>query len=127
LLSGVQGRLLANMLTAMGMSEDQVYFASALPRHTPMADTNAAAQAGLGAVLTRHIELVAPKRLLAFGLNVLPLFQHGVTKDETSLREINHSGSSQTILVSEGLDSLMTMPTLKARFWRRWMEWSAPN
>jgi DNA polymerase len=27
--------------------------------------------------------------------------------------------------VSETLDALMEMPRLKARFWRRWIEWSA--
>jgi DNA polymerase len=112
------------MLGAMGLNEEQVYVASALPRHTPMADTHAATRAGLAAVLARHIELVAPKRILAFGANISPLLQNGVSNTETSLREINHSGSSQPVMVSEGLDSLMAMPRLKARFWRRWIEWS---
>ena len=125
LLSGPQGRLLSNMLNAMGLSEGSVYYASALPRHTPMADTKAANQAGLGAVLALHTRLVAPKRILAFGSNILPLLENGVTNSETSLREINQNASSQPILVSEGLDSMMTMPRLKARFWRRWIEWSA--
>lgn len=127
LLSGPQGRLLEQIVSAMGLGEDEVYLASALPRHTPMADTQAAAQAGLGAVLARHIELVAPKRLIAFGTNVLPLLQHGVTNGETSLREINHNGLSDSVMVSGGLDSLMAMPRLKARFWRRWIEWSAKS
>ena len=124
LLSGPQGRLLANMLNAMSLSDDQVYYASALPRHTPMADTTAANQAGLGAVLALHVQLVAPKKLIAFGSNILPLLQHGITKGETSLREINQNSSSHPLMVSEGLDSLMAMPRLKARFWRRWNEWS---
>lgn len=125
LLSGPNGNFVANMLAAMGLPEEDVYFASALPRHTPMADTALAAQAGLAAVLTRHIELAAPERIIAFGSNILPLLQHGASHSETSLREINHSGSSQPIMVSEGLDSLMAMPRLKARFWRRWLEWTS--
>ena len=124
LLSGPQGQLLKAMLSAKGVPEAEVYFASALPRHTPMADADAAARAGLADVLALHIKLAAPKRVIAFGRNILPLLMHGVTNDETNLREINQNPSPQEPLVSEGLDSLMAMPRLKARFWRRWIEWS---
>lgn len=125
LLSGPQGRLLSRMLAAMGLEEEQIYIASALPRHTPMADTSALAVGGLDSVTLHHIKLAAPKRVLAFGANIPPLLGIGLTKDILSLREINQSSSSTPLLVSEGLDSMMTMPRLKARFWRRWMEWSA--
>ena len=125
LLTGPQGRLLTRMLVAMGLGEDQVYIASALPRHTPMADTHTLAAAGMDAVVLHHVALAAPKRLLAFGGNILPLIGHELPKDAPSLREINQSCASVPLLVSEGLDSLMAMPRLKARFWRRWMEWSA--
>ena len=125
LLGGPQGRLLANMLSAMGIDEDDIYLASALPRHTPMADTDALVASGIGAVLAHHINLVGPERIIAFGSNIPSLLRHGVTKDETHLREINQNHASQIALVSEGLDSLMTMPRLKARFWRRWIECSA--
>lgn len=124
LLGGPQGRLLSRMLAAMGLSEDAVYIASALPRHTPMADTQALAAAGMDAVVLHHIALVAPKRLLAFGGSILPLIGHELPKDAPFLREINQTMGTIPFLVSEGLDSLMTMPRLKARFWRRWMEWS---
>jgi DNA polymerase len=124
LLSGPQGRLLTNILAAIGLAEDQVYLASALPRHTPMADAETAVQAGLAKVLAHHIDLVAPKRILALGGNILPLLQHGITMDETSLREINQKGSSRFVLISEGLGSLMASPAIKAKFWRRWNEWS---
>lgn len=127
LLSGPLGQLVANMLGAMGIDEDATYFASALPRHTPMPDTAAAAQAGLGAILSLHIRLVAPKRLIAFGSNILPLLQHGITSGECSLREINQNAPSGNLMVSEGLDSLMAMPRLKTKFWRRWIEWSAQD
>lgn len=125
LLSGPQGRLLTRMLEAMGLDEAQTYIASALPRHTPMADTAGLAASGLDSVTLHHIKLAAPKRVLAFGANIPPLLGIGLTKDILSLREINQSSSSTPLLFSEGLDSLMSMPRLKARFWRRWMEWSA--
>lgn len=125
LLDGPQGRLVSRILAAMGMKEEETYIASALPRHTPMADTAALAASGLDSVVLHHIKLAAPKRVIAFGANIPPLLGIGLTKDILSLREINQNSPSTPLLVSEGLDSLMSMPRLKARFWRRWMEWSA--
>ena len=125
LLSGPQGQLLNRILAAMGISGDQSYFASALPRSTPMADTTALAQGGLDAVLLHHIELVAPKRLIAFGADLAPLLGENVNNDDPSLRIVHHNSSSSPVLMSEGLDTLIDMPRLKARFWRRWLEWSA--
>ena len=124
LLSGPQGRLLSRMLKAMGLDEEQTCIASALPRHTPMADTASLAARGMDAVTAHHIALAAPKRLLAFGGNILPLIGHELPKDAPSLREINQTSASVPVMVSEGLDSVLTMPRLKARFWRRWIEWS---
>lgn len=124
LLSGPQGRLLSRMLQAMGLAEDAVYFASALPRHTPMPDCAALAERGIDRVVLHHIALAAPKRVIAFGSNIPPLVGLGPTKDILSLREINQKPASVPLMVSEGLDSLMTMPRLKTRFWRRWIEWA---
>ncbi len=125
LLSGPQGNLLERILSAMGLGEDQVYFASALPRPTPMADTAALAAGGMDAVTLRHIDLASPKRVVAFGSNIPPLLGHALTKELSDLREINQTSRSIPLLVSEGLDSMIAMPRLKARFWRRWIEWSA--
>ncbi|MCK0128231.1 uracil-DNA glycosylase family protein [Erythrobacter sp. F6033] len=125
ILSGPQGELLNNMLAAMGLAKESVYVASALPRHTPMADTSSIAQSGMDAVTALHIQLVAPKRVIAFGANILPFFGHDRSQEFTSLREINHTSVNTPLLMSEGLDAMMSMPRLKARFWRRWIEWSA--
>ena len=125
LLSGPQGRLLNRILNAAGVANDDVYFASALPRHTPMADTASLAASGMDAVLAHHITLAAPKRLMAFGAGLTPLLGKDPSSRDSSLREINYTSPSPDTLLSEGLDSLMDMPRLKARFWRRWIEWSA--
>ena len=127
LLSGPQGQLLARILSAMGLSEEQVYLASALPRHTPMADTDAMAAAGLDAVVVHHITLAAPKRILAMGSGILPLLGHTSTKAPSSLAQINQSLPDTPLLLTEGLDAMMTMPRLKARFWRNWMAWTAQS
>ncbi|QUL38583.1 hypothetical protein [Erythrobacter sp. JK5] len=124
LLSGPQGRLLDRMLGAMGYARDDIYLASALTRHTPMADTARLAASGMAAVTRLHINLAAPEKVIAFGSNILPLIGHELPKELTSLREINLVDPPIPLLVSEGFDSLMAMPRLKARFWRRWSEWS---
>ena len=122
LLSGPEGRLLANILAAMGLDESSAYIASALPSHTPMADLAALAADGMDAVTMHHVNLVAPQRLLAFGAGLGPML--GGTGDH-ALREINHAGVKTPAMMSETLSAMMDMPRLKARFWRRWMQWSA--
>ncbi|MEP3420852.1 MAG: hypothetical protein ABJN35_03900 [Erythrobacter sp.] len=124
LLSGPEGKLLSRIIAATGIAEDDIYFASALPRHTPMADTDALASGGLDAVTLHHIGLASPQRLIALGTGILPLIGQDVTKSNTYLREINQNARNVPVLMSEGLESLMAMPRLKARFWRRWIEWS---
>lgn len=122
LLSGPQGRLLDAILAAMGLGESAVYLAAALPAHTPMADLAGLAAEGMDAVTLHHVRLVAPARLLAFGTGLAPML--GAPADQP-LREINQAGCKVPATSSETLDALMDMPRLKARFWRRWMEWSA--
>jgi len=125
LLSGPQGRLLARMLSAMGVSEDEAYIASTLPRHTPMADTINLAASGMDTVTLHHVGLVSPQRLLCLGKGVLPMLGQNVSDTSVYLREINQDAPEIRLLKCEGLESLMTMPRLKARFWRRWIEWSS--
>lgn len=123
LMEGPQGRLLANMLAAMGLDDSAIYLASALPCHTPMADFVAMGASGMDAVLAHHIALAAPKRLLVLGTGLAAML--GQAQSAQPLREINHDAGKVPIMVSETLDAMMDMPRLKARFWRRWMEWSA--
>lgn len=125
LLSGPQGKLLDSFLRACRTDPANVYVASALTRHTPMADTQALAQSGLDTVLLRHIELAQPKRLIGFGAGLVPLLGLDVSHKDKPSRNINHTPPIEDALLSEGLDTLLDMPRLKARFWRRWIEWSA--
>lgn len=122
LFEGPQGRLLANILAAMGLDDSAVYFASALPCYTPMADLAALAAGGFDAVLAHHIALAAPQRLLVLGSGLAAMLS---PENDQPLREINHAGGKTPVMVSETLEAMLHMPRLKARFWRRWMEWSA--
>ncbi|AOL94996.1 uracil-DNA glycosylase family protein [Porphyrobacter sp. LM 6] len=125
LLSGPQGRLLANILAAMGLDESEVYIASALPAHTPMADLPALAAGGMDAVTALHITLAQPQRLLLLGIPLEPMLAPLAPPDETPLRGINYNGANTPVMVSEALDAMLDMPPLKTRFWKRWIEWSA--
>jgi DNA polymerase len=127
LLSGPQGRLLNSILSAIGAVENDVYVASVLPFHTPLADLESLARGGLEKVLLHHINLIEPHRLMVFGLGLAPMFGQKLTNSNQLLREINQFNASPPTLVSEGLDSLLELPRLKARFWRRWIQWSAAS
>jgi uracil-DNA glycosylase family 4 len=124
LLSGPEGRLLSSMLQAMGIAPETTYVASALPRHTPHADWAAASMAGLGTALLRHIELVAPRRIIVFGSNILPLLGHDLPKSPADLRKVNHEVVKSALMVARELGALLGRASWKAGFWQRWLEWT---
>ncbi|MDG2003068.1 MAG: uracil-DNA glycosylase family protein [Novosphingobium sp.] len=124
LLSGPQGKLLQAMLQAMGCDADKVYFASTLPRHMPGADWQALADLGIGEVLMHHIALVSPKRLIAFGGNILPFFGNNLPQDPAVLREINLEGQCIPLLAARSLPALLERPRWKGDLWKNWLEWT---
>ncbi len=125
LLSGPQGKLLGAMLAAFELNPEQVYFASALPRHLPGADWAALAASGLGDVLARHIALAAPKRLAVFGASVLPLVSHDPPQGPADLRIFNHDSVNVPMLACRSLAALLEQPRWKARVWQAWLELTA--
>lgn len=127
LLSGPQGRMLDAIVQAMGIPTGSTYIASALPRHTPHADWDAAAVSGMGVALAHHIKLVSPRRLLVFGPNILPLLSNDLPNYPADLREFNHEGAKFALLVARELGALLDRPRWKAAFWQRWLEWTSAN
>ncbi len=121
LLSGAQGKLVANMLRAMEIVPEQSYIASALPRHMPLADWQGLHNAGLGAVLVHHIALAAPKRLLVLGGDILPLL--GLEKRRGVL-ELTMADQSIHLLASFAPENLLENARLRADLWRRWLDWT---
>ncbi len=124
LLSGPQGRLLENMLRAMGIAAQDVYLASALPRRTPMADWAGLADAGLREITLHHIGLVSPERLLVLGRNILPLTDNDPTKNSAILPEVNHEGPSPVVFAGWDLATLLTRAKARSTFWRGWLNWT---
>lgn len=123
LLSGPDGTLLSAMLAAMGIAPGQAYIAAALPRHMPMPDMAALTAAGLGDVLTHHVALAAPQRILAFGSSILPLLGNHLTQCAQNLHELNHEGRTIPVLGSRPLDALVR-GRAKATLWQQWLDWT---
>jgi DNA polymerase len=122
LLSGAQGALLDAMLAAMGVAADAAYIASALPRHTPMADWADLTAQGLGAVVRHHVTLAAPKRLIVLGGNILPLLGNDLPISPDILRRFNHEGASLPVLAGPDLAILLARPLGKSRIWQAWLQ-----
>ncbi|MCB2075351.1 MAG: hypothetical protein H6917_08150 [Novosphingobium sp.] len=124
LLSGPQGNLLDAIAGAMGFADDRIYVASALPRHTPMADWDEVARRGMGEVLAHHVTLAKPKRIVVFGGNILPLFGNDLPNSAENLRRFNHEGTSIPLLAATDLAVLLARPRAKARLWQLWLDWT---
>jgi DNA polymerase len=125
LLSGPNGRLLDAFLAAAGLADLPVWRASALVRHTPLADWTELARSGLGDVLARHLALARPRRLIVFGRNLPPLLDHDPTQIAADLRLVNQETASIPTLFAPDLGHLARRPGAKAAFWRNWLDWSA--
>ncbi len=108
LLTATQGRLIANMARAMGFSPQDLYLASALPRHMPMPDWQALGQSGLGALIGHHIALAEPQRCIVMGRDLHAL--------------LSENGPAP-ILPTYSPASLLANARLRADLWRRWLDW----
>jgi DNA polymerase len=124
LLSGPHGRLIANMLRAMGIAEDAAYLASALPRHARHPDWAALAGRELGKVLVHHVDLAAPKRLLVLGRSMLPLLGHGSAQPGQKPLPIELQGCPVPALVSYGPENLLETPRFRKWLWQGWLDWT---
>lgn len=125
LLSGPQGRLLASLVTALGLEADAAYYASALPRHMPLPDWTALARAGLGEVVRHHLALAAPARVIAFGSHVSSLLGHDPAKSSPPAARFFHLGGATPtpVLAAPALSTLLTRPQGKAGLWQALLDW----
>ena len=124
LLSGPLGKFLSNILAAADIGADGLYLASALPRHTPMADFPRLHADGLADVLHHHIKLAEPERMCVLGRNIWPLLGHDVAQGAAFLPDFDHEGRSVPVLGAEGLAELLRSTARRERFWRRWLQWT---
>ncbi|WP_336986333.1 hypothetical protein [Altererythrobacter aquiaggeris] len=125
LLGGPHGVLIGNMAAAMGYDESAIYLASALPRHTPLADWAQIEARGMGRILRHHIGLVAPKRLCIFGSGILPLLGHDKAQSPASLQEIAQESGNIPAMASRDIAMLLQSAVARSRFWADWLDWTS--
>jgi len=123
LLSGPQGRLLEGFLQAAGIDPDSVYHASFLPRHGPGTDWHGPDVAAIAPAVLRHIALVAPKRLIVLGFNILPLIGNAPPQAPASLQNLQHEGMTIPLLAARALAGMDQRPSWKAALWQAWLDW----
>ncbi len=121
LLAGPQGRLIDGFLRAAGIATDGVYLASVLGRYAPLPDLT---RAGLAGLLQHHAGIVAPRRILALGRNILPLFAHEPPQGPQSLPGFNHDGRNVPLMEARGPAELLRSARARADLWQRWLEWT---
>ncbi|MFB0611587.1 hypothetical protein [Aurantiacibacter poecillastricola] len=121
LLSGPQGRLTCNILRAIGIDPNLTYFASALPSHAALPDWDDLNRQGLGTVLSHHLRLAEPQRLLVFGSKLPALFGH----DSSARVETFTSTGEIATLATFAPDRLLDHARQRARLWKRLCQWTA--
>ena len=111
LLEGPQGKLISNMLRALGIVSEQAYIASALPAHMSLPDWEDLDRQGLGTITQHHIALARPKKLLVFGRALAPLIEQSpMVTQSLTIRAPEH---------------LLTNARQRARAWQSLLEWTA--
>lgn len=125
LLSGPEGRMIASFLKAGGISDDQVYVASALPCHSPGTEWSAISQGAIAAALRHHVALVAPKRIIAIGGVILPLLGHGSPQAAAVSLSFNHQDATIPLLGLRRIPAPQAQARWKALVWRAWLDWTA--
>lgn len=127
LLSGPQGRLVDAMLAAMGLTRDDAYLASALPRPTPAADWQALGEAGMGAVVRHHVALARPDLLAVFGSDLVRLLAPDSFDPASGTGMLTLKDLQIPLIAGYPLDGLARRPRAKALWWHRWLALSQPS
>ena len=121
LLAGQQGRLIGNILRAIDLDPKMAYLASALPCHTTLPDWSQLGADGLGTVVTHHIALAKPQRVLLFGSKLPAILGHDPQAPPESFSAI----ANITTLATFAPDRLLDHARQRARLWKRLCQWTA--
>ncbi|RJX67018.1 hypothetical protein D6858_11830 [Tsuneonella suprasediminis] len=124
LLSGPTGALLDGFFNAAGIDRDKAAVVAALPRHTPVPDWRGLADRELGKLLSYHVSLYAPKRMLILGRNILPLCGHDLAQGAATLQIFNHDRGEIPAMAEVGPERLLANAASRARLWQRWLDWT---
>jgi DNA polymerase len=123
LLTGGAAPFVKAMLSALGVADHEAYFASALPAPMAMPDWTQLATGGLGSVLTAHIALAAPQRVVLFGRAQLTLLGRS-PEDARNPLAIDCRGKPFPVLAAPDLRNLARSAARRETFWNRWLDWT---
>lgn len=123
LLQGPQGRLLANILRALGLTLDNAYCASALPGPMAEPDWNDLNRHGLGTILAHHIALARPERVLLLGSALPLLLGHDADAPPEGLTRLDSPAGKLPVLTTFAPDRLLGHARQRARLWHRLLDW----
>lgn len=124
LLSGPQGRLLAAIGHAVGLCDEQLYVASALPAHVGLVDWPALTEQDLAALTTHHVALAAPKRVLLFGReSASALLRNDPAHPSAPRPYFHHDPWQLEVACVASLESLLERPGRKAGVWETLLKW----
>jgi DNA polymerase len=114
----VSGRLLDDMLLAIGVKRQAVYVTTSVKCHSADGQEPAANLLACRQYLIRQIELVQPSVVLVFGEQAAKSLL-ATSESMTELRGKLHvlDGISASIIVSQSLDDLLKTPLLKKQAW----------
>ncbi|GGD54890.1 uracil-DNA glycosylase family protein [Croceicoccus mobilis] len=121
LLSGTDGRMLDAMLAAMGLTREDCYLASALPRHTPAPDWRQLHEDGLGELLRHHVALARPRLLAVFGRDTVRMIAPERFDGSAMTGSISLEGGEIPLIAGYPLGVMATRPQRKALWWQCWL------
>ncbi len=121
LFSGSQGRMMVNMLRALGIDPNSAYLACALPAYTTLPDWDDLGREGLGTAIVHHIALAKPSKVLILGSKLPALLGHDQAAAPESFGQIGNSPA----LTSFSPDRLLDHARQRARLWKRLCQWMA--
>jgi uracil-DNA glycosylase family 4 len=125
LFAGSEGKLLDQFLSTSGLDPDAIYWASAMPCHSPGTDWAPDNHRLIIEAMLKHITLVRPERLLVIGFNVLPLLRHSSAQGPAVSSVFNHEGATVPLLAVRRIPALAAQPRWKSVLWQAWLNFTA--
>lgn len=118
LLTGEPGRLFDRMLQAIGLTREAVHLVSVCSKRPVSGRVSRADEARLGEVARRHVELVAPKRLLVMGdAASRAVLGTNVLQARGRPHEISHKRGTSGVVASFHPRFLLEHPGRKREAW----------
>lgn len=117
--SGASGRLLTAMLAAIGIRLDEVYWTTLAATIPAIGELPNAALPPLAEFVRHQITLVQPKFCLLLGSSASKaLLGSDIMTSRGSLQNINHDGSTKTVLTTFHPRTLIARPNMKEQAWK---------